>query len=300
MSSFCALLHCPSPPSQIVWTALSTVHHAGLTDATVSQEVVVSYLPLSHIAAQMVDIWIPMRVGGLTHFAQPDALKVRAERILADARVRPPTASEITCALLCLLLPGLAAEHHEGGSSHGLLGRPTSVGEDAGEDEGGRRQVFDCAQEGFGLGQRRGPAQQSGQDEPVRSCWGSSVAITDVMLVLNGFRLPRRGAAGQTSLSYQIAKKLVFKKVRKALGLDRCTRCYTGAAPITKDTLEFFLSLDIPLYELYGMSESSGPHTISLPEAFRLTRLVRCFRGTNAGEYWAPLQDVLSPKAAAS
>lgn len=37
---------------------------------------VVSYLPLSHIAAQMVDIWITMRVGGATYFAQPDALKV--------------------------------------------------------------------------------------------------------------------------------------------------------------------------------------------------------------------------------
>lgn len=35
-----------------------------------------SYLPLSHIAAQMVDIWITMRVGGATYFAQPDALKV--------------------------------------------------------------------------------------------------------------------------------------------------------------------------------------------------------------------------------
>lgn len=62
--------------------------------------------------------------------------------------------------------------------------------------------------------------------------------------------------------------------MRKALGLERCTRCYTGAAPITKDTLEFFLSLDIPLHEIYGMSESSGPHTVSLPEAFVLTRLV--------------------------
>lgn len=73
-------------------------------------------------------------------------------------------------------------------------------------------------------------------------------------------------------MKYHVAKKLVFNKVRKALGLDRCTKCYTGAAPITKDTLEFFLSLNIPVYELYGMSESSGPHTISLPDAFRITR----------------------------
>lgn len=73
-------------------------------------------------------------------------------------------------------------------------------------------------------------------------------------------------------LNYRLAKRLVFRKVRKALGLDRCRKCYTGAAPITKDTLEFFLSLDIPLLELYGMSESSGPHTVTLPDAFRLTR----------------------------
>lgn len=104
------------------------------------------------------------------------------------------------------------------------------------------------------------------------------------------FCLLRSGAAGHTSLSYQIAKKLVFKKVRKALGLDRCVRCYTSAAPITKDTLEFFLSLDIPLYELYGMSESTGPHTVSLPEAFRLTRFAsRLHSQGGAGASAGPL-----------
>ncbi|KAL0186097.1 hypothetical protein M9458_017767, partial [Cirrhinus mrigala] len=79
------------------------------------------------------------------------------------------------------------------------------------------------------------------------------------------------GNLSRKPFNYRLAKRLVFRKVRKALGLDRCTRCYTGAAPITKDTLEFFLSLDIPLFELYGMSESSGPHTITVPDAFRLT-----------------------------
>jgi len=59
-------------------------------------------------------------------------------------------------------------------------------------------------------------------------------------------------------VTFSIANKLVFKKVKGALGLDRCKICLTGAAPITKDTLEFFLSLNIPLMELYGMSESSG------------------------------------------
>lgn len=61
---------------------------------------------------------------------------------------------------------------------------------------------------------------------------------------------------------------LVYRNVRKALGLDRCRFCFTGAAPVMKDTLDYFLSLDIPMLDLYGMSESSGPHTISLPDRF--------------------------------
>lgn len=40
-------------------------------------ECVVSYLPLSHVAAQVNDMWICMRFAGATYFADPDALKVR-------------------------------------------------------------------------------------------------------------------------------------------------------------------------------------------------------------------------------
>lgn len=71
---------------------------------------------------------------------------------------------------------------------------------------------------------------------------------------------------------FMLANNLVFKKVRAALGLDRCKLCFTGAAPITKDTLEFFMSLNMPLLELYGMSESSGPHTISTDTHYKITR----------------------------
>ena len=40
------------------------------------QETCISYLPLSHIAAQMTDVWIPIRAGACVWFAKPDALKV--------------------------------------------------------------------------------------------------------------------------------------------------------------------------------------------------------------------------------
>lgn len=200
----------------ITWTALSTGKHVQLKDADQSQEVVVSYLPLSHIAAQMVDIWVVMRVGGATYFAQPDALKGSLVNTLKEVR---PTA---------------------------FMGVP---------------RVWEKMQE-----KMKSVGAKSSAVRRKVAAWAK-----DVGLQTNLTKMNQNAAAGRAPLSYQVAKKLVFKKVRKALGLDRCNKCYTGAAPITKDTLEFFLSLDIPLYELYGMSESTGPHTISKPEAFRLT-----------------------------
>jgi len=57
---------------------------------------------------------------------------------------------------------------------------------------------------------------------------------------------------------WSLANTLVFKKVREALGFGRCRMCMTAAAPIMRDTIDFFASLNIPLMEIYGMSESSG------------------------------------------
>jgi len=36
----------------------------------------ISYLPLSHAAAQLFDIFVPIATGAAVYFAQPDALKV--------------------------------------------------------------------------------------------------------------------------------------------------------------------------------------------------------------------------------
>lgn len=63
---------------------------------------------------------------------------------------------------------------------------------------------------------------------------------------------------GSVPFTWTFANALVFKKVRRALGLDRCRIAMSAAAPIMKDTLEFFMSLDIPVTEIYGMSESTG------------------------------------------
>jgi long-subunit acyl-CoA synthetase (AMP-forming) len=68
---------------------------------------------------------------------------------------------------------------------------------------------------------------------------------------------------------YGLAKRLVFDKVRDRLGLDRARICAVAAAPTAKQTLEFFLSLGIPILEVYGLSECTGPATISETGRYR-------------------------------
>ena len=43
-----------------------------------------------------------------------------------------------------------------------------------------------------------------------------------------------------------------------------------GAAPLKKSTIDYFASLDIPLLNLYGLSETSGSTTISFLDDFSL------------------------------
>ena len=64
---------------------------------------------------------------------------------------------------------------------------------------------------------------------------------------------------------FGLFKILAYKKVRKACGLDRCTLLYTGAAPLSEATQRYLRSLDMPLLEVFGMSESCGAIAVCGP-----------------------------------
>jgi long-subunit acyl-CoA synthetase (AMP-forming) len=81
-------------------------------------------------------------------------------------------------------------------------------------------------------------------------------------------------------LLYPLADKLVFTKVRHQLGLDRSRVQITSAAPISKSTLDFFLSLGLPIMEVFGMSECTGPATISLPHRYKTGKVGFTLPGT--------------------
>ncbi|XP_053727007.1 long-chain-fatty-acid--CoA ligase ACSBG2-like isoform X3 [Synchiropus splendidus] len=200
------------------WTAYVAGKDARLN---YSEEVVVSYLPLSHVAAQLNDIWICMRFAGTTYFAEPDALKGSLGTTLKEVR---PTSF--------LAVPRVWEKMQEKMKSVGAKASPL------------RKRIAD---------------------------WAKSIGLQYNYSVMNG--------ENQVPWGFTLANTLVFKKVRAALGLDRCNLSFSGAAPITKDTLEYFMSLNIPVMEMYGMSESSGPHTISLNNRYHITSCGKVMSG---------------------
>ena len=56
---------------------------------------------------------------------------------------------------------------------------------------------------------------------------------------------------------------VAFSMVRDLVGLDAVELAVTGAAPIPVPVLEWFNAIGVPLAEIYGMSETTGPMTFS-------------------------------------
>jgi len=71
--------------------------------------------------------------------------------------------------------------------------------------------------------------------------------------------------SGMLAAQYKLASTLVFSKVQAALGLDEVRVAASGAAPLSKEIMEFFSGLDIIIWEVYGQSEDSGPTSFNLP-----------------------------------
>lgn len=69
----------------ITWT-VDTMTLASRKSYLDETEVMISYLPLSHIAAQMLDMHVPIKTGMQIYFAQPDALKGSLGKTLLDVR----------------------------------------------------------------------------------------------------------------------------------------------------------------------------------------------------------------------
>lgn len=69
--------------------------------------------------------------------------------------------------------------------------------------------------------------------------------------------------SGFLGVQYRLADRLVFSKVKEALGLDRVRTANVSAAPINPEILVFFSGIDLIVHEIYGQSEGCGPTTLN-------------------------------------
>jgi len=198
----------------LTWTAKKGLEVLGSQEG----DRMISYLPLSHIAEQVISLHGPMVAGACVSFAES------LEKLGDNLREIRPT--------LFLGVPRVWEK---------IQSKIVAV---ASKNTGLKKKIGAWAR---GQGLAGGYADQKGETKP---------------------------------LLYGLADKLVFSKVRDTLGLDQCRICVTSAAPISKSTLEFFLSLGIPIMEVYGMSECTGPATMSLPNKYKTGYVGRTMEGT--------------------
>ena len=57
---------------------------------------------------------------------------------------------------------------------------------------------------------------------------------------------------------FNFANFLILKRIKQALGLDEAKMFCFGAAPLKQSSIDYFASLDIPLFNYYGLSETTG------------------------------------------
>ncbi|MBI2895136.1 MAG: long-chain fatty acid--CoA ligase [Deltaproteobacteria bacterium] len=87
-----------------------------------------------------------------------------------------------------------------------------------------------------------------------------------------------RQPEGLLAIQHRYAHKLVFAPIKARLG-GRIRFFFSGGAPLARDTAEFFAAAGLPLYEGYGLTETSGVATANLPGRARLGTVGRPLEG---------------------
>lgn len=183
---------------------------------TTSCERIVSYLPLSHIAAQIIDNFGPMAAAACTYFAQADALKGSLTTTLKEAR---PT--------IFFAVPRVWEKIQE---------KMVAIGRETTGVKVGQITVLCVCVARFvfihGL-------------QKMISTWAKSMGTAQM-------KASAYGESGIMPWGYGCANAMVLSKIKEALGLDAAKLCAVGAAPIAVETLEYFGSLGINVYEGFG------------------------------------------------
>ncbi|TQS44725.1 AMP-dependent synthetase/ligase [Cryptosporangium phraense] len=98
-------------------------------------------------------------------------------------------------------------------------------------------------------------------------------AVTNASaLALESSRLRENGESVPPDLAARLAAadENVLRPIRALLGLDNVSWAGSGAAPIPVDVLRFLAGLGVDVFEVWGMTETTGTATINTPDRFRI------------------------------
>jgi long-chain acyl-CoA synthetase len=184
--------------NNIVWTLESARRVLELHN-----EVLVSYLPLAHVAERFTSQWGSIYNGHEVYLC-PDVAE---------------------------LLPYL------------LEAKPTAFV--------GVPRVWEKLMAGINAGLGAEP------DETRRQMAQGAVAAS-----IQAYKLRRDGQPVPAELAAVVERaQPLFTLLRSKVGLDRCHLAVTSTAPCRPEVHEFWAALGMPLYEVWGMSELTGPAT---------------------------------------
>ncbi|MFW0792967.1 long-chain fatty acid--CoA ligase [Gordonia sp. CPCC 205515] len=111
-------------------------------------------------------------------------------------------------------------------------------------------------------------AKMSEEHSPVKknlASWAFGAGAASARAQIEG-----RGSGLLGGVQHGLADKLVLHKVRAAIGMDQIKFAGSGAAAIPPEVLKFFLGLGIPVLEVWGMSETTGVSTMTVPENMKI------------------------------
>lgn len=95
--------------------------------------------------------------------------------------------------------------------------------------------------------------------------WSIGVGLAIADLVLAG-----KPVGVALKLQFYIARFLTLNNVRKMMGIHRARFLITGAAPISPDLVRWYLALGVPMFEVWGMTETCGASSGNSPGRIKL------------------------------
>uniref|UniRef100_A0AAV1U3A4 AMP-dependent synthetase/ligase domain-containing protein n=1 Tax=Peronospora matthiolae TaxID=2874970 RepID=A0AAV1U3A4_9STRA len=201
----------------VIFTAAALVRSFGLT----SHDRLVGYLPLHHVASQVLEFYVPLIAGLMV--------------------VCAPTYD--------LPLVRIVTEH-----------KPTVFFAAPATWTRFSQQVY-CAK---------------GDVNATIYRWAKTRATNNSQKLLYA----KGKGAKSRSLGYMLAKALVLNNIKKKIGLESCTACYSVLAPLDFELERLFKTVDTPIYQLFGTAETSGFAAINFPHAWEFGSSGRALPGT--------------------